>query len=443
MRPEAKRGVRETGFEIALRMACALIVAIALIAGADARSATAQESITVISDSPQNEFPTGVTFSVSFSAPAAEEQVRLRYRVAPDGTGASGIAECSGSGTVTCTYTLQSGRGIFVIPGAEITYHWEIADVDGNDLSTPEKLYVHEDTRFDFRTISDQNVTVYFHPGTEDDAEGVLAAAVEALAQVSALEQTQVSFPVKVFVYDTSTEMQPAIAPSGGRGVQILGEVVYSDTAMVSTDVATLDITRHEIAHIVTREATKGPFGIAGWLNEGISVYAQRQPLSGHEGALESAIRGDRVLTFAELNSSATGGVASTVGLYYGQSGSIVRFLVEEYGADKFADLLRTFKDGATQDAAFERVYGLDALGIENAWRTSVGLGPRAAAPTPTPRPDEDEPTPRAGTSAPDPGDDDGGGDGAPIGAMVIIGLLTAGVVGAGITATRVVRSRF
>jgi hypothetical protein len=437
--------MRETGCWIALRALGALAVALSISTGfgSGTRAAETQEAITVISDAPRNEFPTGVTFSVSFNAPAAEDQVRLRYRVAPDGTGASGVADCTGTGTITCTYTLQSGRGIFVIPGAEITYHWEIADSDGNEISTDEKLYVHEDTRFDFRTINEGNVTVYFHPGTEDEADSVLAAAVEALASVSALEQTQIDFPVKVFLYATADEMQPAIAPTGGRGVQILGEVVYSDTAMVSADVQTLDITRHEIAHIVTREATKGPFGIAGWMNEGISVYAQRQPLSGHDASLQSAIRNDRVLTFAELNSSATGGVASTVGLYYGQAGSIVKFLVEEYGADKFAELLRTFKDGATQDDAFERVYGLDALGIENAWRVSVGLDARAASPTATPQPTEDdaEPTPRSGTTAQDPGDD-GDGDGFPIGATVIIGLLVIAVGSAGLFTFRVARER-
>jgi hypothetical protein len=428
-----------------------MLIAVLMVAGAaifaavPVRKVDSQEAITVISDEPRNEFPAGVTFSVSFNSPAAEEQVRLRYEVAPDGTGASGIADCSGSETISCTYTLQSGRGIFIIPGAEITYHWEIEDADGNTLSTPDKLYVHEDTRFDFRTVSAGNVTVYYHSGTEGEADGVLAAAIETLNTIGALEQVQVSFPVKIFLYETAAEMQPAIAPSGGRGVQVLGEVVYSDTAMVSADVETLDITRHEVAHIVTREATKGPFGIAGWLNEGISVYAQREPLAGHEGALEAAIRGDRVLTFAGLNSSATGGVASTVGLYYGQSGAIVRFLVETYGAEKFAELLRTFKSGATQDDAFEQVYGLNALGIENAWRESVGLDPRAAVPTATAVPTEDPdatPTARAGTTAPE-GDGTGDGDGGfPVTSAVLIGLLAISALGAAGISWRVARER-
>jgi hypothetical protein len=416
---------------------------VALLTATAGSSARAQEAITVISDTPRNEFPDGVTFSVSFDAPAEEEEVRLRYELAPDGTGASAVASCSGGGARTCTYTLASGRGIFVIPGAQITYHWEIEDAQGNRLSTPERLYVHEDTRFDFRPLTSGNVTVFFHPGTEGDADAVLDAAVDALADIGQLEGTTVPFPVKVFLYETADEMQPAIVASGGRGVQVLGEVVYSDTAMVSADQSPIDITRHEIAHIVTREATKGAFDIAGWLNEGIAEYAQNNRFEGSERALESAIRNDRVLTMAELNSDATRGVASTVNLYYGQSGAIVRFLVEEFGADKFAQLLRTFKDGATLSGAFEEVYGLDSLGVENAWRASVGLDARAASPTVTPQPTRDatSPTPRAGTSAPEGA---GGGDrgGVPV-VYGLMALLGASAAGAGFLAVRAARERF
>jgi hypothetical protein len=282
---------------------------------------------------------------------------------------------------------LASGAGINIIPGAEITYHWEITDAAGETLSTPDKLYVHEDTRFKLETMKGGNVTLYYRSGLDSQAAAVLAAANDTLDRVGQLEKTQVMFPVKVFLYETAEEMQPSIAPRGvGRGLVVLGEVVYSDTAMVSADVATLDITRHEIAHIVTGAATEGPFDIPRWLNEGISVYAQSKPLASHASALESAINSDKALSVRELNSPSSGSTAATSGLFYGESGSIVKFLVESEGADKFALLLSTVKDGSTFDKALQEVYGFDSLGMENAWRGSVGLPPRAASATATPQ---------------------------------------------------------
>jgi hypothetical protein len=240
----------------------------------------------------------------------------------------------------------------------------------------------------------------------------------EAIAEMSALMQTEVTFPVKVYLYETAEEMQPAIAPTGGRGVTTLGEVVYSDTAMVAADTAALDIARHEVAHIVTREATRGPFGIPDWMNEGISVFAQNEPLGTQTAALDAAVAGDRVLTMAQLNSSATGGVADTVSLYYAQAGDIVRYLVETYGEQKFADLIRTFKEGSTDDNAFEDVYGVDALGLENEWRASHGLEPRTAAATPTPRATEGA---RAPATAPARNDDSSGAADSDDGGMPVV----------------------
>jgi hypothetical protein len=366
-----------------------LLVAIALVAGlvAPLPRARAQAAITVVSEQPENDYPQGVTFKITVQAPGDVKEARLLYQVAPDGVGATAVADCTGTGTVNCAYELVSGRGIFIIPGAEITYHWEITGADGGQLSTPAKLYVHQDTRFIFATLKQGNVTVYYHSGAQSQAQAVLQAAADTLQKVGQLEGTQVTFPVKVFVYTTAGEMQPSIAPGGSApGVVILGEVVYSDTAMVSEDVETLDIVRHEVAHIVTAQATKGPYGIASWLNEGISVYSQTQVLSSHASALASAIKANRVLSMTQLNSSSTGSASDTVSLFYGEAGSIVKFLVDTYGREKFAALLKTFKDGSTADNAFQTVYGFDALGVENNWRQSVGLPPRAASATATPR---------------------------------------------------------
>ena len=428
-------------------MCKALLLALVFLAVCGVRSAapspaTAQQAITVLSEEPRNEFPAGVTFTISFNAPAEVKEARLRYHLAPDGTGASGVAECTSAAAVSCSFTLTSGRGIVIIPGAEVTYHWELTDSAGNKLSTADSKYVHEDTRFTFKTLQRDSITLYYHAGGESAAQAVLDAAAETIDRVSRLEKTEVTFPLKVFLYATAEEMQPAIAPGGpGRGVQVLGEVVYSDTAMVSADVATLDITRHEVAHIVTRQATKGPFDVPAWLNEGISVFSQSRPLEGHDSALQSAIRGDRVLSMRELSSSASGGVGATVGLYYGQAGSIVKFLVETYGEDKFALLLKTFKDGSEVGKAFQAVYGFDQYGLENEWRTSVGLEPRAIvtiAPTATAEPRTAAP---AATSTGAASSRDSGDDSSTTVIAIIVALIVLVVIAAG-AALMLVRRR-
>ena len=95
---------------------------------------------------------------------------------------------------------------------------------------------------------------------------------------------THVGFPVKVYLYDSAEDMRPAAlsaTESPEEGVITLGEVFFSDTAVVSFDVRPQDILRHELAHIVIRQALKGPFGdLPAWLDEGTAVYAQSELLS-------------------------------------------------------------------------------------------------------------------------------------------------------------------
>jgi len=66
-----------------------------------------------------------------------------------------------------------------------------------------------------------------------------------------------------------------------------------------------------------------------------------------------------------------------------------VQFLVDEYGAEAFAELYRVHREGTRIDQALEEVYGFNQDGLYNAWRESVGLDPiefgSGASPTQAP----------------------------------------------------------
>jgi hypothetical protein len=395
----------------------------------------AQGIIEVRSVTATADFPNGIEFRVEAAAGGGFDEVRLVYERAPDGVRASAIAECTEGTLVNCSYRLQATPETLLIPGAEVTYFWELTS-GGVTEETASQAIVYEDTRFEWRTVSEGNVTVWYYRGGEDEARGILAAARESLDAMGALLQTTVSFPVKVRYYASAREMQPAIISDGGSG--ILGEVVYSDTALVSADTAPEDITRHEVAHIVVREAVRGPFDVPLWLNEGTAVYAQRQPLSGHADALDLAIRSNTVLSVRALVSASGRSQGDVVSLFYGQSWSTVKFLIETYGEERFGELFRTFREGASVTEGFQRVYGLDLDGLENAWRESVGLPPRPAA---TPEPDGIEAVPTADAPSPGRSPSRAGGDGTPVGLIAAIAAVTVALAG-GIVVTAVLLAR-
>ena len=420
-----------------MRRALALVALALVLALGLTSTARAQGGIEVRANSAQGDFPAGITFTLELALDGDLEDVRLIYQIAPDGVRATAEPSCTGDAVVSCRFQLAGSGRALLIPGAEVTYTWSIT-AGGATLETDPQTVVYEDDRFDWRTVSDGNITLW-HYGDEGDARAVLAAARESLDGVSALLQTTVDFPVKVRYYESAEEMQQAIISDNAEGVVTLGEVFYSDTAMVSADSAPQDIARHEIAHIVVRQALSGPFDVPDWLNEGLAVYAQSQPLPGQREAIEDAIRTGQVMSVRSLSSASAGALGGRVFLYYGQSWSLVNFLIETYGEPKFADLFRAFDDGATTNEALEQVYGFNQDGLENAWRASVGLPPRQA---PTPGSDTiDEPTqPATGNGDSASRDGDGGGSGALI---AIIAVLTALLVAAIVTTGALVARRY
>jgi hypothetical protein len=402
----------------------AIAVSLALLLAALASTTGAQTGVELQDSSARSDFPNGLVFNMTVETDSGFDEVRLIYEIAPDGVRATAQPDCTEGTVASCRFDLVAGRRALLIPGAEVTYFWRIT-IGSETIETDRQLVVYDDSRFDWQTVTEGNLTVWWYSGDEDEARGVLTAGREALDNIGALLQTSVDFPVKIFYYDTARDMQAAIISNSGEGVVTRGEVVYSDTAMVSADSVPGDITRHEVTHIVVRQAVRGPFGVPDWLNEGLAVYAQIQPLSDQQGAVDAAIRSGQILSVRSLSSASSGAIGSRVSLFYGQSWSLVDFLIETYGEQKFAELFANFREGNTTAGALEEVYGFDQDGLENEWRASVGLPPRSV-PT-TSDPVQTEPTDEADLE-PVGDSDDGGGVSTAV--IAIIVALTAIVVG-------------
>lgn len=358
-----------------------LLVALALFALSIAGRGLvdAQSAIEVTNNSGQIDFPSGISFTLSATAPSAVTDVRFNYRVAPDGVRASAVPQCTSGAAFTCTYRLVSSPSNLLIPQAEVTYSWTI-ELGATTEDTPGQKVVYQDTRFQWKTLTEGNMAIWYYSGSEDDARAVLHAGYDSEQMSSALLQTTVDYPVKLIYYATAEEMQPAIQSNNDEGVVTLGEVVYSDTAMISADAAPEEIARHEVAHIVQRAAMKGPYRAPDWAIEGMAVYAQSRPLGGQRDAIESAIRSGQVLSVRSMSSASSGALSENVFLFYGEAWSLVKFLIETYGEQKFADYFRAIDAGAGDASSLQQVYGFNQDGLENAWRASVGLPPRTAA---------------------------------------------------------------
>ena len=64
-----------------------------------------------------------------------------------------------------------------------------------------------------------------------------------------------------------------------------------------------------------------------------------------------------------------------------------MKYLIDTYGEEKFAQLFAEIKGGKRIDSALEAVYGFDQDGLEDEWRAANDLAPRE-----TPEPQDEQP---------------------------------------------------
>ena len=347
----------------------------------------------------------------------------------PDGTAAIGRPEFDPAASVATSLEL-GGADLYLPPGTVIEYHWEATDADGDKGTSPPASFFYDDVRFQWTPLESNGVTVYYYSGSEGDAQAMLETAGTTLEAMSQLLGANVDFPVKVWIYESREDMRPALQPRSEtyeESVTTLGTRVATDTVLMlgNDDLGTL---KHELTHVVTAQAGESPFGtMPWWLDEGTAVYGQGDP-GGFADAAEAAIRRGNVFSVRQITSGQ--GDPDKVNLAYGQSWSIVKYLNETYGPEKFAQLFAEIKGGKRIDDALEAVYSFDQDGLDNEWRAANGLPPRE-----TPEPTEDaQPNATDGPSDPqdEPQSDDGGGTSAVVLIALAVGLvMLAGAVAA------------
>jgi len=400
---------------------------LSLTIGGPPISASAQSSPTLADNGVTNTFPDGMVFAVSAESDSPIEEIKLRYKILPDGTAAIGRPEFDPTTSIAANFEL-GGPDPYLPPGTVIEYHWEATDADGDESRTETQSFFYDDVRFQWTPIESNGVTIYYYSGSDDQAQAMLETASETIASMSELLGADIDFPVKVWLYENVEDMRPALqrrSETYESSVITAGVRVATDTVLVLGN-ASFDTLKHELTHVVTAAAGEGPFGtMPAWLDEGTAVYGQGDP-GGFEDAVQQAIDRGNVFTVRQITSSP--GDPDAVGLFYGQSWSLVKYLNDTYGPEKFARLFAEIKGGKRIDAALEAVYGFDQDGLDNEWRAANGLPPRE---TPPPTEDASEATTAPSDSQDDPQSEDGGGTSVLVIVALALGLIVlAGAVG-------------
>jgi hypothetical protein len=340
-------------------------------------AAQAQGELSVLESSAEADFPYRMHFDLSARSNFDITDIRLCYFV--DRTSFADVfTEVSldfvPATTVDVSWSLEMVMVGGLPPGSSLDYWWKISDDGGANLETEPVSVRFDDTRYDWTTLTEGQITIYCYQEDLGFALELMIAAQEALERLADDTGAVLDRPAQLYIYANSLDLQGAMI----HPQEWTGGVAYTRHGIIAIGIAPTNISwgkraiSHELAHLVVHQMTLNPYNsLPTWLDEGLAMYAEGEIEDVFIGYLERAIDNDSLISVTSLSSpfSVYSNMAS---LGYAQSASLVRYLIESYGQPKMLELLNTFKEGSGYDEALEAVYGFDMETLDSLWQDYV-----------------------------------------------------------------------
>ena len=337
----------------------------------------AQDGLTILDSSAQVEFPSRLVFNLSAQSDVDITDIRLHYVV--DRASFAQVTseiyiEFVPTTTVDVSWALEMVKVGGLPSGSKVDYWWTVEDAKDNKVETPPIPVQFDDIRYPWHSLTEGKVTLYWYEGEKSFAQEIMATAQQASERLAEDTGAYVEKPVEIYIYANSSDLRGAmIYPQ-----EWTGGVAFTRHSTIAIGIAPdkLDWGKgaiaHELAHLVIHQMTFNPYGgLPTWLDEGLAMYAEGELSLGFAAYLDRAIAENSLISVRSL-SSPFSAYAEESYLSYAQSYSLVEFLIGNYGQGKMLELLNTFRQGSSYDAALEKVYGFDTEGLDTLWRDYV-----------------------------------------------------------------------
>ncbi|HET7726894.1 MAG TPA: peptidase MA family metallohydrolase, partial [Candidatus Limnocylindrales bacterium] len=283
-----------------------------------------------------------------------------------------------------------------LVPNTTLEARWRVTPVDGEPVLSGVTRIRYADTRFDWRTIEGDVVRVHWYEGGEAFGRRALEIGDRAVADTAALLGVTEDEPIDFFIYPDEPAFRDALGPGTRENV---GGQAHADIRTLFALISPGDIDAgwvgivvpHELVHLVFDTAVDNPYRFPPrWLNEGLAVYLSQGYDVSDRARVEDAAADGSLMPLAGL----TGQFPTTFdrfALAYAESVSAVEHLVRTHGEDALIGLVRSYRDGITDNEAFTRAIGMDVAAFQAAWLAELGAaepvryGPQPAPAGPVP----------------------------------------------------------
>jgi hypothetical protein len=337
----------------------------------------AQAGPEVVTSTAEVNFPLSLDFNLSAHSGADIVDIRLRYSVEQESYAdviSEALVNVVPAESVETTFSLDMRRVGGLPPGTMLDYWWIIRDAAGADLETEPVRIEFGDGRHSWKKLTEGLLTVLWYSGDEEFAAEVMSSAQESLTRLARDTGARLNEPLRLYIYANNQELLGSLI----FPYEWTGAVTYTQLGIILIGLEPANIewgkstVAHELSHVAVHQMTANPYNsLPTWLDEGLAMYNEGIIDVYISTALMNAVNNDSLISVRSL-ASPFSALSKLAILSYGESFSIVSYLIYTYGTDKMLELLSVFGNGSNYDDALETVYGFDMDGLNTLWRDYV-----------------------------------------------------------------------
>ena len=335
--------------------------------------------IQIVSTSEDIDFPGRVNLSVTAKGDADIVGVRLLYRTVGNRVWSYAYPNFVSASQITASLNLAGEASAYMPPGTEVEYYYEISDSQGNAIRTEPTVVEYEDTRFNWAETVVGPLTLRYYDQSDSRVSAVVKLLESDFSRLLRLLQLDQPDDIKGVIYSRRSHTLEAF-PRQSRTTteqKTFQGFAFPERSLFLGLGMDRGLIVHESAHLLFDQAIGATaLPAPSWLDEGFASYMDPSVKVFSGGSLSSRTNSLRAMNTVT-------GTPHAIGTFYQKSLSVVAFMIDEFGEEKFQRFIGQLSNGNTVDVSLLSTYGFDVDGLDALWagQSTVSDPPAPSAP--------------------------------------------------------------
>lgn len=327
-------------------------------------------AITIVESRHRIEFPDRIVFTLEAEAPPDVQSATLYYTVGSKGVKVYAYpVRFTNSENIEAEFVVNTGRDGFIPQGTDIEYYYVFTDSLGNSAASESRAFEYLDPRYNWQRLVQDDYTLIWHNRPERAVKRLAADVSLRMKAVRDMFGLEDDYNFKAVIVNSRAEADRSFPPlsATAQDTFLYGGFAFDRYGVTVVAGLNRDSLIHELTHLMFAERVDSPRAKPpAWLNEGLAMYFE--PGGGYrESDVQKALRAGYLIRLRHMRT--VPGRPDEVRLFYSQSASIVRFMMDEFGHERMDTLLTELNEGRKIEDALLATYGVGVDDLDKGWR--------------------------------------------------------------------------